>query len=98
MKEIKIFITIVLFFSAFCLENYIITNGTEMHITSLKSEEIYDFYINASYYEIAYISLEMNDMSTIPFSSIGIYEYTNISLNYIYNNSRIITFSKKIVN
>ena len=97
MKIICLLVSIALFNSIMTLERYNLTNGTEMTVNSLKSGDIYDFYIDVPYYKIANAKLEINDMKPTPFSSILVYEYSTtanvgnetISLDFFKNNNEL---------
>ena len=97
MKMICILVSIVLFNSMMSLESYNLTNGTEMTVNSLKSGEIYDFYIDVTFYKIANVKLQINDMNPSPFSSIVVYENSTdsnirnetISVDFVKNNNQL---------
>lgn len=97
MKSICIIVSIVIFNSIMSLERYNLTNGTEMTVNSLKSGDIYDFYIDVPFYKIANVKLEINDMKPTPFSSILAYEYSTtsnlrnetISVDFLKNNNEL---------
>jgi len=96
MKIICILVSIILFNSIMSLERYNLTNGTEMTVNSLKSGDIYDFYIDVPYYKIANVKLEINDMKPTPFSSILVYEYSTTS--NVRNETISVIFLKIIIN
>ena len=97
----KIFLFILLsiiFNSIFSIERYNLTDGEEIKVDSLVSTNIYEFCINATYFKISNVELRMNNMDPMPFSSIGIYEYSNnsdqlsnenVSINLFKNNSEL---------
>ena len=94
MKELSILITIVLLHSISSINIYNLTNGTELKVDSLKSKEIYDFYIEISLYQVANFTMAVNDMTSTPFSSIIIYEYSNTSLDHINQETQSIQLIK----
>lgn len=98
MKIFSFLVLTLIFNSIFSIERYYLTNGTEFKVESLKSSNIYYFYINATYYQIENIELGMNDMDPVPFSSLIVYEYSNteehlknltIPVKLIKNNSEL---------
>lgn len=91
MKIIPILIIFVLIKSNLSI-NYDLINNKEENILSLKSDEIYTFYIEANDSQIANISLVMNYMNTIPFNYLNIHEYSSRS-----SRSALKTTSKHLI-
>ena len=91
MKIIPILIIFFLIKSNLSI-NYDLINNKEENILSLKSDEIYTFYIEANDSQIANISLVMNYMNTIPFNYLNIHEYSSRS-----SRSALKTTSKHLI-
>ena len=58
---------------------YNLTNGVDNNVTNLKSRITYYFFLPSTKYQISFINLTMNYMSSNPFYYFDIYEYSNKS-------------------
>ena len=97
MKILPTLISIVLLNSILSIDVYL-QNGIEKTVDNVKANQIYYFYINATQYQIAAISLNASYMGTTsrPISSAYFYEYYDTSSSYLYSDKK--TFSSTIMN